>query len=145
MTDINIQALDRELKRGTAKLLILSLLDARRRHGYELSKLIHMRSVKSSFTSIPSIPCCIASRNMGGSRGRRGTGYIPPETWIYQNGFVKQVSRTRAEGKRFHKAAISPRAVKAPKIRCPQGRAGSTPDQHYKRNQATTTGGTTCL
>src|ERR1044072_3246505 len=44
MTDINTQALDRELKRGTAELLILSLLDARPRHGYELSKLIHTRS-----------------------------------------------------------------------------------------------------
>ena len=44
MTDINAQALDRELKRGTAELLILSLLDARPRHGYELSKLIHTRS-----------------------------------------------------------------------------------------------------
>src|SRR5215216_4656022 len=44
MTDINTQALDRELKRGTAELLILSLLDARPRHGYELSKLIQLRS-----------------------------------------------------------------------------------------------------
>ena len=44
MTAINTQALDRELKRGTAELLILSLLDARPRHGYELSKLIHTRS-----------------------------------------------------------------------------------------------------
>lgn len=44
MTDINTQALDRELKRGSAELLILSLLDARPRHGYELSKLIQMRS-----------------------------------------------------------------------------------------------------
>ena len=44
MTDINTRALDRELKKGSAELLILSLLDARPRHGYELSKLIHVRS-----------------------------------------------------------------------------------------------------
>jgi PadR family transcriptional regulator, regulatory protein PadR len=44
MTGINTRALDRELKRGSAELLILSLLDARPRHGYELSKLIHARS-----------------------------------------------------------------------------------------------------
>src|SRR5215470_4432035 len=44
MTDINTRALDRELKRGSAELLILSLLDARPRHGYELSKVIHTRS-----------------------------------------------------------------------------------------------------
>jgi PadR family transcriptional regulator PadR len=44
MTDISSRALDRELKRGSAELLILSLLDARPRHGYELSKVIHARS-----------------------------------------------------------------------------------------------------
>ena len=44
MSGINTRALDRELKRGSAELLILSLLDARPRHGYELSKLIETRS-----------------------------------------------------------------------------------------------------
>jgi PadR family transcriptional regulator PadR len=44
MSDINPRALDRELKRGSAELLILSLLDARPRHGYDLSKLIETRS-----------------------------------------------------------------------------------------------------
>jgi PadR family transcriptional regulator PadR len=44
MTDINTRALDRELKRGSAELLILSLLDARPRHGYDLNKLIRSRS-----------------------------------------------------------------------------------------------------
>jgi PadR family transcriptional regulator PadR len=44
MTDIDTRALDRELKRGSAELLILSLLDARPRHGYDLSKLIEARS-----------------------------------------------------------------------------------------------------
>jgi PadR family transcriptional regulator, regulatory protein PadR len=44
MTGINTRALDRELKKGSAELLILSLLDARPRHGYDLSKLIETRS-----------------------------------------------------------------------------------------------------
>lgn len=35
---------DRELKKGTTPLLILSLLEHERRHGYELSKLIESRS-----------------------------------------------------------------------------------------------------
>ena len=35
---------DRELKKGSAELLILSLLEARARHGYEISKLIESRS-----------------------------------------------------------------------------------------------------
>ncbi|MBA3642239.1 MAG: PadR family transcriptional regulator [Acidobacteria bacterium] len=44
MTDINTRALDRELKRGSAELLILSVLEARPRHGYDLSKLIQAQS-----------------------------------------------------------------------------------------------------
>lgn len=43
MTHIN-RALDRELKKGSAELLILSLIEARPRHGYEISKLIDERS-----------------------------------------------------------------------------------------------------
>jgi transcriptional regulator len=37
-------AMDRELKRGSTELLILSLLEYRARHGYEISKLIEDRS-----------------------------------------------------------------------------------------------------
>src|ERR1041385_4340222 len=36
--------LDRELKKGSAELLILSLVEVRARHGYEISKLIEARS-----------------------------------------------------------------------------------------------------
>jgi PadR family transcriptional regulator, regulatory protein PadR len=36
--------LDRELKKGSAELLILSLVEHRPRHGYEVSKLIEERS-----------------------------------------------------------------------------------------------------
>lgn len=39
-----MRALDRELKRGAAELMILALLDAQPRHGYDLSKLIEARS-----------------------------------------------------------------------------------------------------
>ncbi len=35
---------DRELKKGSAELLILSLVEARARHGYEIGKLIASRS-----------------------------------------------------------------------------------------------------
>ena len=44
MSDIDVRALDRELKRGAAELMILALLDAQPRHGYDLSKLIEARS-----------------------------------------------------------------------------------------------------
>jgi transcriptional regulator len=36
--------LDRELKKGSAELMILALLDARARHGYEISQIIEQRS-----------------------------------------------------------------------------------------------------
>src|SRR5438270_12245403 len=38
------KVLDRELKKGSAELLILSLVEHRPRHGYEISKLIDARS-----------------------------------------------------------------------------------------------------
>ena len=38
------RAFERELKKGSAELLLLSLLEARPRHGYELNKLIQTRS-----------------------------------------------------------------------------------------------------
>jgi transcriptional regulator len=36
--------LDRELKKGSAELVILSIVELRPRHGYEISKLIEARS-----------------------------------------------------------------------------------------------------
>jgi transcriptional regulator len=36
--------LDRELKKGSAELIILSIVEERARHGYEISKLIERRS-----------------------------------------------------------------------------------------------------
>jgi PadR family transcriptional regulator len=44
MTDIDHRMLNRELKKGSAELMILSLLEARPRHGYDISKLIEARS-----------------------------------------------------------------------------------------------------
>ena len=38
------KTIDRDLKKGSAELLILSLLEVRARHGYEISKLIETRS-----------------------------------------------------------------------------------------------------
>src|SRR3954451_19556499 len=38
------KSIERDLKKGSAELLILSLLEVRPRHGYEISKLIEARS-----------------------------------------------------------------------------------------------------
>jgi PadR family transcriptional regulator PadR len=43
-THIGVQMLTEALKKGSAEFLILSLLQARPRHGYELQKLIESRS-----------------------------------------------------------------------------------------------------
>src|SRR5262245_3293756 len=41
---LNNKMLDRELKKGSAELLILSLVEDQPRHGYDISKLIELRS-----------------------------------------------------------------------------------------------------
>lgn len=44
MSAIDTRMLDRELKKGSAELIILSIVEPGPRHGYEISKLIEMRS-----------------------------------------------------------------------------------------------------
>lgn len=44
MTDIDTRLLDREMKKGSAELIILSIIGDKARHGYEISKLIESRS-----------------------------------------------------------------------------------------------------
>jgi PadR family transcriptional regulator PadR len=44
MTDITRRILDRELKKGSAELLVLALVESRARHGYEIAKQIEARS-----------------------------------------------------------------------------------------------------
>ena len=46
---------DRELKKGSAELLVLSLVEVRARHGYEIGKLIEERSGGALTFSIPSL------------------------------------------------------------------------------------------
>ena len=44
MKHMGRRRLDRELKKGSAELLILALVEHRARHGYEIGKLIDLRS-----------------------------------------------------------------------------------------------------
>jgi PadR family transcriptional regulator PadR len=44
MQHMRVKLFDPELKKGSAELLILSLIEHRPRHGYEISKLIEQRS-----------------------------------------------------------------------------------------------------
>lgn len=44
MKHMELASLDREMKKGSAELLVLSLVEHRARHGYEIGKLIDSRS-----------------------------------------------------------------------------------------------------
>lgn len=92
MTDIDARALDRELKKGSAELLILSLLDARARHGYELSKLIHARSRGELTFHIDSLyPLLYRLEERGWIKG----------TWLEKAGERRRrYYRVTAEGRR---------------------------------------------
>src|SRR5258708_36372806 len=69
--------LDRELKKGSAELLILSLLEARRRHGYEISSLIESQSAGVVSFSIGSLyPLLYRLEKRGWLRG----------TWVVKAG-----------------------------------------------------------
>src|SRR5688572_14880680 len=52
---MGIDALARELKRGSAELLILALLQERDRHGYELARLIDERSRRAISFHVASL------------------------------------------------------------------------------------------
>jgi PadR family transcriptional regulator PadR len=41
---MSAKAFDREVKKGSAEMLVLALLEERQRHGYEIAKLIETRS-----------------------------------------------------------------------------------------------------
>ena len=62
---------DRELKKGSADLLILSLLETRPRHGYEISKLIDERSDGTLSFHVASLyPLLYRLENRGWISGR---------------------------------------------------------------------------
>jgi transcriptional regulator len=60
-----------ELKKGSMEMLILSLLDARPRHGYELGKLIEARSDGRLTFALPSLyPALLRLEDRGWVSGR---------------------------------------------------------------------------
>ena len=62
---------DAELKKGSAEMLILSLVDARARHGYELSQLIAQRSGGSVRFNVASLyPMLYRLEKRGWIKGR---------------------------------------------------------------------------
>jgi PadR family transcriptional regulator len=63
--------LDRELKKGSAELLILALVETRARHGYDIAKLIEQRSGGTVRFNIPSLyPLLYRLEKRGWIQGR---------------------------------------------------------------------------
>ena len=63
--------LDRELKKGSAELLILSLVEDRPRHGYDIGQLIELRSRGSVRFNVASLyPLLYRLERRGWIRGR---------------------------------------------------------------------------
>ena len=66
-----IQLTDRELKKGSAELLILSLLEDHPRHGYEIGQLIELRSQGALRFNVASFyPLLYRLETRGWIRGR---------------------------------------------------------------------------
>ena len=60
-----------ELKKGSMEMLILSLVEARARHGYEIGKLIENRSGGKLKFALPSVyPALLRLENRGWIKGR---------------------------------------------------------------------------
>src|ERR1043166_8293230 len=65
------KSFDRELKKGSAELLVLSLVEDRQRHGYEISKLIESRSEGTLRFNVASLyPMLYRMEKRGWIQGR---------------------------------------------------------------------------
>jgi transcriptional regulator len=60
-----------ELKKGSTEMLVLALLEARPRHGYEIGKLIEARSGGRITFALPTLyPTLLRMENRGWIKGR---------------------------------------------------------------------------
>lgn len=84
--------LDRELKKGSAELIILSIVETRARHGYEISQLIEKRSAGQLKFHIASLyPLLYRLEERGWLQGR----------WVEKAGQRRRrFYRLTAEGRR---------------------------------------------
>ena len=82
----------REMKKGSAELLVLALLEPRPRHGYELGKLIELRSggrLRFRIASLYPILCRLETRGLIAGR------------WVEQHGQRrKRYYRLTGQGRR---------------------------------------------
>jgi PadR family transcriptional regulator PadR len=91
--------LDRELKKGSAELLILSLVEARPRHGYEISKLIESQSAGVVSFNVASLyPLLYRLEKRGWIKGQ----------WVEKTGLRRRrYYQLTAEGRKILRAQRS--------------------------------------
>jgi transcriptional regulator len=84
--------LDRELKKGSAELLILSLLEDQPRHGYDISRMIELRSKGALHFNVASLyPLLYRLEKRGWIQGR----------WVEKEGQRRRrFYRLTAEGRK---------------------------------------------
>ncbi len=71
VTYMSSAILDRELKKGSAELLVLSLVEDRPRHGYDIGQLIELRSRGALRFNVASLyPLLYRLEKRGWIRGR---------------------------------------------------------------------------
>lgn len=82
--------LDRELKKGSAELLVLALVEGRPRHGYDIAKLIEQRSEGALKFNIASLyPLLYRLEQRGWLLGR----------WVEQDGRRRRFYRLTKAGR----------------------------------------------
>src|SRR5215212_7177842 len=96
MSYIGSRVLDRELKKGSAELLILSLVEDQPRHGYDIGMLIEQRSRGALRFNVASLyPLLYRLEKRGWIQGR----------WVEKAGQRRRrYYRLTAEGKKILKA-----------------------------------------
>jgi DNA-binding PadR family transcriptional regulator len=91
MSKSHERGLDRELKKGSAELLVLSLTDARARHGYEIARLIETGSQGAIRFNVASLyPLLYRLEKRGWIRG----------TWVEKPGQRRRFCRLTPAGRR---------------------------------------------
>ena len=74
-----------EMKKGSSEMLILSLLEDRARHGYEIGKLIEVRSGGRLTFALPTLyPTLLRLANPGWIRGRWVEKAAEPRRCFYR-------------------------------------------------------------
>jgi PadR family transcriptional regulator PadR len=94
-----------ELKKGSTEMLVLSLIETRPRHGYEIGKLIEARSGGRLKFALPTLyPTLLKLENRGWIKGRWVEGAGERERCFYR--LTTEGRRVLAEKRRTWEAYV---------------------------------------